>query len=809
MSQPLQGRYTNGREDRFVAETPFVPYESQEEPTQETPEAEAFAGAWEVATPFVSGEWNEAGETEAIAPQIAAMAELATEMKDSEFREALEQLADEALETHADQLAGEYGDRELRDASAERLLNDHFQPLAVQTEAMLDRFFERLEGYENQALTEMEIERIAGEILPTQPLSPASEQFLGGFLGKVGKLVSKAVTAPLKIAGKGLALVGKFALGPLLAPLKKLARFLLGWVAKHAINKIPAPLRPMARKLSERLFHELGEPHENETEDREQTEAEVIPATPDVARLEAEFDLHAAQLMLTPDEAEADHLVSSYGEEVERGYESPLLALDRARAELADGLGRLRPGESAQPVMEQFLPAIAAIYPAVKLGIAAIGRPRVVKFVGGLLGKLIQPIIGPEFAKVLAPAMADVGLHLFGFETGQADPRAVATEALTATIEETATRLAELPPHVFENEALLDAAVREAFDEAASSYFPATIIRPELRETADQHGMWRRMPEDSQRKRYAKYTESPRVEITPRVAATVHTFHGNTLRDHIHDRMNIPPSQTVKTNVRLYQALPGTRVSDIARAEGIPKQHIHPLTPHAANALLGKNAGLGPHATPAPAIGSPHQLHIHQRLYYIEPPGGRQHLRLQVRLARAELMLNLRQGEIRVWLYLSERLCHQIAAELAKPNNVPAALRLIRPLVRRPAEMLRAVISQRRLPPTLRVVGEVPNLEAEVPPWLRQVGHELAAKCEEWVSQQVVQYLANNAEEFRRISAAHHEGLTLRIVMSRVPGMEILRLIARGRLPRAVAGTAWLKGAPGFALHALPGYAIR
>ena len=548
----------------------------------------------------------------------------------------------------------------------------------------------------------MEIDRIAGEVMPTQPLSPASEQFLGGFLGKAARLVSKAVTAPLKLAGKGLAAVSKFALGPLLAPLKKLARFLLGWVAKHAINRIPIQLRPLARKLSERLFHELEEPHESEMEDHEQTEAEVNPAAPDVARLEAEFDLHAAQLLLTPDEAEADHLVSSYGETVERGYKSPLLTLDRARAELSDGLAQLRPGENPQPVMEQFLPAIAAIYPAIKGGIALIGRPKVVKFIGGLLAKLIQPIIGPEFAKVLAPAMADVGMHMFGFETGRVDTRAVATEALAATIEETATRLAELPPHVFENETLLNSAVREAFDEAASTYFPTTLLRPELRETADRHGMWRRMPEDSERKRYAKYTENQRVEITPRVATTVHTFHGNTLHDHIHDRLNIPHAQTVRTNVRLYQALPGTRISDIARAEGIPKHHIHPLSAHAANALLGKNAGLGPHATPAPPITSPHQLHIHQRLYYIEPPGGRQHLLHHVRLARSELMINLRKGEIRVWLYLSERLCQQVSAELTKAHNVAGAVRLIKPLAHRPAQMLRSVLLQRHLPSMIR-----------------------------------------------------------------------------------------------------------
>ena len=87
--------------------------------------------------------------------------------------------------------------------------------------------------------------------------------------------------------------------------------------------------------------------------------------------------------------------------------------------------------------MEQFLPAIAAISPAIKGGIAPIGRPKVVRFIGGLLAKLIQPIIGPELAN--ATAMADVGMHMFGFETGRVDTRAVATEALAATIEETAT----------------------------------------------------------------------------------------------------------------------------------------------------------------------------------------------------------------------------------------------------------------------------------------------------------------------------------------------------------------------------------
>jgi hypothetical protein len=818
MVEPLRAGYFQEYEDRSF-EGPFMERdaaEAQYEPVRRSLAGETIGEAWEaweLHTPFVGDGATELGETTTPSAEAAALAEITTELKDSSFREALEQLADEALDMHAEQLAGEYGDREERDLAATRLLNEHFQPLAVQTEAMLDRFFERLEGYEAEALTDMEIERIAAEVLPLgQPISPASEQFLGGLLRKVGKVVSSVATAPLKLAAKGLAFAGKLALKPLLAPLRKLARFLLGHVVRFALNRMPVELRPLARQLSDRLFHEIADAHESEAQEYEQNEVANIPAAPDVARLEAEFDLHAAQLLLTPDEAEADHLVSAYGNEAGLGYESPISALDRARSDLAAGLSRLQPGESAQPVMEQFLPAIAALWPALKGTVAIIGHDRVKKFIGGLLANLIKPILGAQPASMLAPAIADAGLHLFGFESGSGDPRVVANEALTATIEDTATRLGELPPHVFANETLLEDAVREAFEDAAASYFPGSLIKPELRETPEEKGAWVRLPRGTDRKRYAKYSQSLPVEITPRVAESINSFGGSTLKDHLRDRMDVPSGRTLKTHVRLYQAMPGTRAATIARSEGIRPHDLHPLTPHAAAALLGRNAGLGPrHHTPAPYLSGPHKLHVHQRLYYVEPPNGRQHVhqRHHARLARTELLINLRKGEIHIWLYLSERLCQQIATEFNKTHGAGNTFRLIKPLVHRAARMLKEVVLERHLPAELRVVSETPNLEAKVPNWLVQIGHQLATKVEEWASQQVAQYLKNNADEFRRVSAAHHDGVTLSIKMSRVPGMETLRLASQRRKLPAPEGTGWLNGTPAFAVVAHPGYALR
>ncbi len=221
--------------EELFAESPFAdPTHELEEPVHESI-GETLAESWEFTTPFLPGESTEAGESEIPGAEAAAFSEMIGELKDTMFRESLEQLADEALEAHGAQLGGEYGDRESRDLAVERILNEHFAPLKARADAMLDRFFERVEGYEAEALTDMEIDRIASEVMPTAiGVSPASEQFLGGLLRKAGKLVSgavnlakKGVQTAVNLAGKGLAAIGKLALGPLLAPLKKLAGFLL------------------------------------------------------------------------------------------------------------------------------------------------------------------------------------------------------------------------------------------------------------------------------------------------------------------------------------------------------------------------------------------------------------------------------------------------------------------------------------------------------------------------------------------------------------------------------------------------------
>jgi hypothetical protein len=829
MTQSNHTEYLGEYEDHTFAETPFVEpryenesYEESARPIEESP----AAAPWNFESPFEAEASFETSEAQFSAPEAAALLEITSELTDHLFREALEGLATEALETNAAELASQYGDREQRDASSERLLLDHFAPLSSQLESSLERLFEQLESYEVGALTEAEVDRLVGEIAPPlAPFAPAAEQFIGRFIRKAGKLVAgsaRAVRSGVKSAarhvGKGLAAVGKLALGPLLKGLKRLGAFLLKHVVKFALGQLPPALQPLGRQLSDRLFHAVGVAPESELGDHEQNEGESAPAGVDVARLEAEFDVAVAQLALAPEETEADTIAARYGETESAG--PSLGELDDARAQFARELQNLEAGESPQPVMEQFLPAL--LWPVTKTAITLLGRRKLVGVLGNLLAGLIKPMIGEQPARQLGPAIADAGLHLFGLETGgvPANPRALTAEALAASVEETINRISELPPSALENETLLESAVREAFEDAAATYFPSSHIKPELRETEDGRGVWMRVPHESEAKRYAKYSERIPVEITPRVAQGIHTFGHATLRDHIRDRMDVPASQAVKTNVRLYQVLPGTTTSSIARAEGIHPRDLHPLTPHAAGALLGPGgAGLGRPASPgapAPPIASPHDLRLRQRLYYVEPPGGRRHhLRGHGHSVRSELSIDLRKGEIKLWLYLSEPLAQKVAAELAKPHGASSAFRTVHPLIERATALLRAAVTARRLPPALRIFGEGATLEHHAPRWVRAAGAELAAKIDAWVSHEVAQYLhlQHGCEQLRKLvvseQGSEQGGVTLRIALSRIPGIETLRQLEKGHAPRALHGGAWLRGTPTVEILAKPGHVIR
>src|SRR5262249_49625979 len=160
-----------------------------------------------------------------------------------------------------------------------------------------------------------------------------------------------------------------------------------------------------------------------------------------------------------------------------------------------------------------------------------------------------------------------------------------------------------------------------------------------------------------------------------------------------------------------------------------------------------------------------------------------------------------------LWLYLSEPLAQKVSAELAKSGSTSNVYRMVQPLIGRATEMLKSALLVRHLPPALRIIGEAPNLGHRRPPWPSTLGAQLSGKVAGWASHQVAQYLRNNVEQFRKLSASDQDGVTLRIAMTRIPGIEVLRQIAKGQVPLSVQGTAWLNGEPAFEVVARPGYA--
>jgi hypothetical protein len=168
-----------------------------------------------------------------------------------------------------------------------------------------------------------------------------------------------------------------------------------------------------------------------------------------------------------------------------------------------------------------------------------------------------------------------------------------------------------------------------------------------------------------------------KVRITPHMAEEVESFEGVPLSDYLQDQLGLPEGAEVEAEVHLYEALPGTTVADIARSESETSglgasdeatvSQLHPLTPEAASALLGK-PGLGRRP---PLTAYPWNVAAGQRLFHLVIPGrrpltipgrwGRRRLR---RLFHINITLDAPGDQIRVCIFLSEVKAQKLAVRL-------------------------------------------------------------------------------------------------------------------------------------------------
>jgi len=774
-----------------------------------------------VRSPFISVYEMAEGESAVDDPVREAYSTLVNELYDEEFDEALFELATDARNLHQDHLASGYSSNE-----ADRLVTQRFSQLARESEAMVDAVAREFGSRDGAGIVEREIESFLEQYSPSVQIDPAFENFFGKLFKKVGKAV--------KSVAKGIAKIG---LGPILNRIKALINPLLNQVLQKAIGKLPEPVQPAAQKLAEKLGFAAPKPAEpamavvgdssgagGDSAIPPESVGSPVQATAgsDPTTMQKEFDEQVAAAMLAPDEVELNMEVARLRSGSSAASTPVFANLDDARDRFIQELDNLKPGESPEPYIQNFLPAVL---PALRLARNLIGRSRIVNFLASLLAKLISKLIGPEQAPALSRAIVDAGLKLLNLEMSEQEKSGLAASAVAATVEETVNRVASLPDYILENQELLEGFAMDAFEQAAAANLPAVLSEATYRQRPDLleggvNAAWLLMPLRG-RKRYKRCTRSFKVRITPHMAEEVESFEGVPLSDYLQDQLGLPEGAEVEAEVHLYETLPGTTVADIARSESetpglgasdeATVSQLHPLTQEAASALLGK-PGLGRN----PLQGSDRRnLAAGQRLFHLAIPGrrpltipgkwGRRRVR---RLFHINVTLDGPQDQIRVCIYISEVKAQKLAVRLRQQSHAGSLTVGFNKFVTR---RLPPILHGHR-PRRLRIVhpgippGQSPESVLQKLPGI--VPQVFITKMQEWLVHGFSEFIKTQSQKFLAATEDPADGVTLRFTIEHPQGLKELgqALVEKGPSGSKVAETFGQGSQPNIRVEVFPGH---
>jgi hypothetical protein len=347
--------------------------------------------------------------------------------------------------------------------------------------------------------------------------------------------------------------------------------------------------------------------------------------------------------------------------------------LDAARARLVQQLTDLPAGDAPSAEIQQFIPAVMAAGPLIRLALKAMGgRDAIVRFMGDHIARLARDLVGDAAAKAIGRPIASLGLRwLLNVEAPSYEIPVLGAEALASTIEDTVREVTQLPAEAFEDPLRLEAEIQQAFSEAAARHVPDSFLRPDLpeRETEGEGGVWILMPRATRpRYRYKKYTRVYLVPISLQAARAIHTHDGGTLAAHLLDRGL--ESWPAEAEVHLYEALPGAQLGHIAQFEdpkvsvGETLSELQPLTPEAASLVLREPGLAGPRRFYRVGLPSVRRVGMYARphkRFGVHVDVSRAHPRLRVYLRLSE-----REGPPRAQRARAARLArHPRVAEAA------------------------------------------------------------------------------------------------------------------------------------------------
>ena len=763
----------NGAASQYVPFTPFQESYAFESEPSTLDLFEQFDTARAV-TPFVS----EYAGVETLSPESAELHELLFQLYDEEFDEVLSEIAHEAWEA-VSQRAEPFGETGTT-ASAEQFLQDWSAPVRREAESMLDNIAQAVSEHDVASMSDSELDTFFERFEPRATgLEPYFEDFLGKLVSKAKKLAKKAVD----VAKKGLTLIP--GLSGLIAKLKALVMPMLSRVLKTAIDKLPPTLQPVARQLAQRVLGQAAAEVESE-------DFEGAPAAPDVAAVQQQFDFDAAMLMFASDETDQEVILNEavYGAEREDG--AAVAQLHDARARFVD---ELEAGVDPQQALEQFIPAVMAVLPIARTVIGVIGRKRVVNMLAKFLAGYIGRYVPQESATQLSQAIVDSGLRMLSLEAPvEAETRGprLACETIAQTVEDTVRRVAELDETTFEEQALLEAAFSDAFNEAAAENFPPQLIVPELQEAA-LRATWVGLPTGKRRKYYKKYTQVFDVEITPQIAESITTFGGTKLAAFLKDQLGVVTP--VRAKVHLYQAISGTTLRRIARSErNVPglgaasktgAVQLHPLTVEAAGTLL-QHPKLG-RKIPGEFRSSRGKIAVGSRFYYLQidgarpitvttGPSGNTAVR---RTSDVNVTLDFPKDEFRVFVYLSESEAQEIAGKIRK-QDLTSVLVLTRRVYQAGVGVALGGDIQRHVKILTEAVPQEQFFGKQLKRLAEHVKQRLVKKVVDWVGKAFADYLKAGAGEFVTATEDPGDGVTVVVQIANPPGGPLVRKLLRG-----------------------------
>ncbi|WP_028526698.1 hypothetical protein [Runella limosa] len=746
--------------------------------------------------PFSTTYQSEAGQS--IDPKTERFVELRAELHNHQFNELLYELMNEVQERFGSNIASEMPQYQNQ---LELEAFSYYLPHIAQVEEIFDRMSNELQqgDYLNRSNTELEqfLDRFTWEG-ETDPASPPIQQFFGKVVNFAKKAIKKVGSLmPTTI---------------LFNKLKKLVRPLIKRVIKTAINKLPAAVRPIANKLADKLTKfEVMTVADNENP----PSSLFVPAHNEINEIQNWFVDEVVNTALG--NGELSYEVDFEAEiEKQSQQENALVTLDNARQKFIQELQNLNDGESAEPAIQNFLPALMAILPAVKIGIKVIGRDKVVNFLAGLVAKLISQFVGKGPAKLLSRSMVDVGMGLIGLET--ADQNNLGYEAIANTVQETLqnslNQLATMPEDYVSDFETIENCVKENFESSAAANFPDYNIKQELREVSNSNTAWQMLPL-SGRKQYKKLSKVYDVTLDYQKLSCINTFGGRTIASFLNQTMGIDLKKApVKAKMHIYEAIPGTWLSKISLGEkgvyGLGTAHkagwiqIHPLTKLASAVLVQEPCLAKP--VPIKFLNNHNQIAVGQRFYYFEIPGSKvitiptsgskptvTPATPPAPLGQSDIqaVLNFLKSEISFNYYFGQVEAQQIAEKLNQGDVISLAQ-----TIRKSFSEVLSRILLRNIGDKIKIIHEAyPEMflnemenprEEQLAPIgamamaaLKKAIEELISKFADYLFKAVENYFKARRQEFITAQRASKNGVTVKIIFTKIPFMAKLRAMLK------------------------------